>query len=198
VGGTRYIDEWLKGVLLLKPSVVVIAKDMDRSEPLPVSDKYQIIEYKSNKAWKGYELRHLNYESDYGIGLGITKLMELFISRSERYFLHIDSDVIIDDKAVRTIYPLTWDYLCIVIPVIPRDKRDDPNEKPHWFWDSTNFGLSRNLVMKIYDGMKEVLKDPYPIDIKIHNLIRSARPFRTREVRRGVSHYISGKKVPLA
>jgi len=197
VGGTRYLDEWLKGVKLLKPSIIVIARDLDRSEPLEASEQYHIITYRTFKAWKGYELRHLGYESDYSIGLGIVKLMEFFLSRNETHFIHIDSDVIITEPCVRKIYPLTWDNLTIVTPVIPRDKMNDPNAKPMWFWDSTNFGLRRDLLEKMFNDIKQILNDPYPIDIKIHNVIRLHKPNHHREVREGVYHYIRGVKTPL-
>jgi len=197
VGATRYLDEWLEGVKLLKPSIIAIARDLDRSEPLTPSEQYRVINYRTNKAWKGYELRHLNYESDYSIGLGIVKLMGFFLERNETHFIHIDSDVIITETCAKKVYPLTWDNLTIVTPVIPRDRINEPNIKPMWFWDSTNFGLRRDLLEKMFNDIKQILNDPHPIDIKIHNVIRLHKPNSYREIRKGVYHYIRGVKTPL-
>ena len=50
VGATRYLDEWLEGVKLLNPSIIVIARDLSRSEPLNLSD--QSVGYDSSKVTK--------------------------------------------------------------------------------------------------------------------------------------------------
>lgn len=194
VGATRYLEEWLSSVAYLKPSVIVVARDIDRSEPLEAYGNLHVLEYSSGKKWVSYEERHLNFESDYSILLGIIKLIELFLKRGETHFLHVDSDVMLDRMLYHVIYPLTWDYLQFTTPVVPREASDLTRVKPILFWESTNFGVSKPVAQRIIGKLYGLLDKPYPVDINIHRVIKGENPLVHRLVRSGVSHYIKGKK----
>jgi len=194
VGCTRYLDEWLNAVSNLKPSIIAVARDTLRSEPLKQHQNLHVLEY-TTKPWQSYEERHLNFESDHSILLGIIKLIEHFLSRNETHFLHIDSDVIINKSASLTIYPLTWDYLQFTTPVVPRE-----NPQPTrvmLFWESTNFGISKPIAQKILSELYKLLDKPYPVDINIHKTIRKVNPRKHRLINSGVSHYIKGMKYTI-
>lgn len=191
IGCTRYLGEWLKAVSQLKPSAITVARDTVRSEPLEPIKGLQVIEY-ATSPWLSYEQRHLNYESDYSILLGIIKLVEHFLSRGETHFLHVDSDVIMGRRACNAVRPLMWDYLQFTTPVVPRESPNTTHVI--LFWESTNFGISRPIAQKILGKLYDLLDNPYPVDINIHKAIRESKPRLHRLITSDVSHYIKGTK----
>lgn len=197
IGGTKYFDEWLASIINLKPSIIIVAKDIDRSEPLKEYSNLHVLEYSSGKKWESYEQRHLNFESDYSILLGMIKLIEYFINRNETHFLHIDSDIIVDKMLYHVIYPLSWDYLQFKTPVIPREAINITHVSPIHFCESSNFGISKIIAQKILNKLYGLLNEPYPIDIKIHKLIREINPQNYKLITTGISHYIRGKKYTI-
>jgi len=206
VGGTRYLKVWLGKILKLNPVKIAIARDLSRSEPLQESPEYVVIDYDTKTPWKSYETRHERWESDKSILIGIITLMEDFLKTEATHFLHIDSDVIISDSAIKMILKSVWDYLKFGIPVIPREL--PPQEIRHWrrhigmFWDSTCFGISKRLVERVVDPARVIANDPYPIDIKLHSII--AEEFKKINNgafkcidKIGITHYIKGESVTL-
>jgi len=199
VGGTRYIREWLDGVSYFNTPNIYIIQDDSRSEPLPPDLPVKVVHHSSNKPWKSYEERHLNYESDYCILLGFIRGVEEFLKTQCTHAVHIDSDIIIDSAVAYRIASLDWDYLQIGTPVIPRDRANDPNVKIMRFWETTNLGFSRQVISKALDGIKQLLPNPYPVDINIHKIIRSTKPNKVKSVDvPTLAHYIKGIKVYYA
>jgi hypothetical protein len=198
VGGTRYIREWFDGVKNLSTNRPYIIKDEDRSEPLPDDLDVVVKTYRSGKPWKSYERRHDEYISDYSIALGFFTGLEYFMALPYTRAVHIDSDVIIDSNITNLIATMDWDYLQIVTPVIPRERFDDPRAIPMRFWDSTNLGISKKLITDKLSLFRELTKDPYPVDIKIHSIIRSLQPTNWKTIEwQHIAHYIRGRKVFL-
>ena len=198
VGGTRYIREWLDGVKNLGSCKPYIIKDEDRSEPLPDDLDVVVKTYRSGKPWKSYERRHEEYVSDFSIALGFFTGLDNFMALPYTHAVHTDSDIIIDSKMANLIAVTNWDYLQITTPVIPREQFDDPRALPMRFWDSTNLGISKKLITDKLSLFWELIKDPYPVDIKIHSIIRSLKPNNCKTIEyQYLAHYIRGKKVFL-
>jgi len=174
--------------------MIAVARDTLRSEGLGRLRGVHVIEY-GTKPWRSYEERHLSFESDRSILLGIIKLVEHFLSRGETHFLHVDSDVIVGERASLAVYPLTWDYLQFTVPVVPRESPQPA--RVMLFWESTNFGISRPIAQKILSELYELLDKPYPVDINVHKVIRRANPRKHRLINSGVSHYIKGMKYTI-
>jgi hypothetical protein len=196
VGGTRYIYEWHNGVSYLNTPHIYVIQDDSRSEPVPKDLHVNIIHYDSGKPWQGYENRHYMYESDYSIMLGFIIGVEEFLKTQCTHAVCIDSDVIINGVVASMITALDWDYVQIGIPVIPRDKMNEPRVMPMRFWDSTNLGFSRQVISRALETIKTMLSNPYPVDINIHNAIRSVKPERSKSVNvLTLAHYIKGGKV---
>ena len=201
VGGTRYLEEWLQAVKKLNPSKIIIAKDVSRSEPIKKSIDAEIIEYDSGIPWEGYEKRHIGYKSDKSILDGIKILIKNFIMSEQTHFIHVDSDIILSDEAIRQITSKDWDYLQFGIPVVPRDKQNLPDWRTHVmiFWDSTVFGLSKRLA-KLVAPMLKLIVDPYPVDINIHRVIKQNFIYihdRKHLVVNNakITHYINGERI---
>ena len=199
VGGTRYLTEWFNTIRKLNPSETVIARDLSRSEPIP-NLPVRLIDYDTHKRWESYEKRHLGWVSDESILHGIIKLLEDFIKTGCTHFLHIDSDVILSDKAIEITMSKEWDYLQYGIPVVPREASSD-QANIMMFWESTNFGLSKTIATQILEPLKRI-SNPYPIDIRIHQTIKEQ--FKKLKNKKhlsiynvGISHYINGVKVSL-
>lgn len=205
VGGTRYLAEWLEAVKKLKPSKIVIARDLSRSEPLTI--EVETIDYDTKIPWEGYEMRHLRWESDKSILVGFIKLLEDFIQSNQSHFIHIDSDIILSDEAIQRITSKSWDYLQLATRDLPRPYRVD---NPQWkntdwhkhlvvWWESTNLGLSRRLAELVLPSLKDIT-DPFPVDINIHKAIREKfRPDKVHlTVYAKIKHYIGGEGVILS
>lgn len=206
VGGTRYIQEWLKCVQKLKPLKIAVAKDASRSEALPEGLGIQVIEYDTKKLWESYEKRHAGWKSDESILVGIIILLEDFLKTDASHFMHIDSDVMLSDEAISKIISIEWDYLQFGIPVIPREL--SPDQMEHWrrhvmmFWESTCFGLSKKLAEQVISPLKNILANPYPVDIKLHRIVKEQfyksnnnKHLNIFNVK--ITHYIKGERITL-
>lgn len=203
IGGTRYIGEWFNTCMKLSPSKMVIARDISRSEVLPENLHVYVIDYDTGLKWKSYEERHAGWDSDKSILKGLILLLEDAMSTDATHFLHIDSDVILSDNAVKYILEHDWDYLQIETPVIPRELSQI--ELSRWrkhvmcFSESTNFGVSRKLFTAILSDLKSI-QSPYPVDINLHKIVK--KHFHklptgafAKVSCKSVAHYIMGEKV---
>jgi len=195
VGGTRYLDEWLQSIKTLSPTVITVAQDRERSEPLLNLPDIQIIPYSIGKPWESYDLRHKGYVSDYSICSGIIALFNNFLERNETHLLHIDSDIVLDPISCSEIRKLDWNFLKLCTPAISRERQHMKGVQPTRFWDSSNFGVAREVAQSVYSELRKILNNPYPVDINIQNVIRSCKPSKSRTIESpDLAHYIGGRK----
>jgi len=193
VGTTRYIGEWICPIKKINPCKIAIARDLSRSEPIPDDLHVYVINYDTKKPWISYEKRHEGWVSDESILKGIVLLIDDMLKTDATHFLHIDSDVILSDKAITMLTTNKWDYLQFGIPVTPRESMD----KIMIFWESTNFGISKTIAEKILPELSAT-KNPYPVDINIHKAIRKYfMGIHLNITCAGVSHYIKGERITL-
>lgn len=218
IGGTRYLDEWCDGIKKLNPDIIAIARDMSRSEPIgePIDNSLilknsitKVIDFDSNIKWNSYELRHLDWKSDESILRGMIILLEDFVNSGKDFFLHIDSDVILDDGSIRQMTSGYNDYCQFTLPVVPRELNSE--QWADWrryvggFNDTTNFSISRRLAINSLENIKKLVGNAYPVDIRIHQCLKDA--FKKLDDGKGgkstlvmsktLGHYVKGQKVNL-
>jgi hypothetical protein len=156
------------------PVEILVAIDQDRSEPLPDDFRHETAYYKTGLPWENYEARHRKWLSDYSIGLGMKLLVQRFLESSCTHFLSIDSDVMLDDRLVKRIRSLDYDYLQIGVPGRTRE-----GMRPIVLqWESTNFGVSRRVAGLLYSAMDYKAETSYPVDLKLHRMIEAIGPDR--------------------
>lgn len=192
VGSTKYLEKWLGGIGKLDPAKIVVSIDDSRHEKVPSDFPCELIHYDTKKAWESYDARHKNYVSDYSIGLGIKSLIGYFLGTDCTHFLCIDSDVMLDESILAKIRNSNFDYLQIGVPAASREGF----KFLFLHWKSTNFGLNKEIAKKLNNRLDYNIDNSRPIDLKLHDLIRSLGPKNRLKVKsRGVVHYLnsSGK-----
>jgi hypothetical protein len=190
VGNTHYLDEWLAGVKILEPKMVVISIDDSRHGEIPQNHQFQLIHYDTKNAWEGYEARHKGWISDYSIGLGIKNLIKCFLESDCNKFLCIDSDVILDIGISNRIKTLNYDYLRIGVPASIRERIG----LTYLHWKSSNFGISRRIAERLYPELDLNLQNSYPIDLNFYAKIKALEPEVSRRVKSGkVIHYLNSR-----
>lgn len=209
IGGTRYLAEWLNGIKRLSPNIIVISRDTSRSENIIddiVVDKVKIIDFDSKIIWNSYELRHLDWKSDESILQGFILLLEDFIASGLDFFIHVDSDIILDEESIRQMIQQYNDYIQFSVPVVPRDL--PPEKWAEWtkhvmgFNETTNISISRRLAIDAIENIKKLNGNAYPVDIKIQYCLKDAyyrlpNAHSTLVVSKGLAHYIKGVRVNL-
>lgn len=188
VGSTKYLREWIQGISKLNPSKVAVSVDDSRHQDLPTGLACEFLHYDTGKAWDGYDMRHKNFISDYSIGLGIKTLVKCFIESDCDHFLCLDSDVVLDDRIAGKISGSDYDYLQIGVPETDRQGL----KVMYLMWKGTNFGLDKEVATKLYPKLEYGIEDSKPVDLKLHDRIRSCGPTRRFKVKsRGLFHYFN-------
>jgi hypothetical protein len=190
VGNGSHLYQWLVGVQRLFPAKITISIDDSRHSAIPDGLRCELIHYDSGKSWDGYEARHKNWLSDYSIGLGIKKLIESFLQTDCSHFVCIDSDVILDEGIATKIRKSSYEYLQIGAPAAIRERLGFI----YLHWKSTNFGISKEIAMKLNPELDYNPMNSYPVDLKLHRKISALQPATITKVKSGgVLHYLNNK-----
>ncbi len=188
VGSTKYLHEWFKGVKKLEPNTLAVSVDDSRHEDIPSDLDCQIIHYDTGKAWDNYDTRHKNFISDFSIGLGIKSLIGNFIESDCDRIVCLDSDVILDDRIAARIRSSNFDYLQIGVPETDRQGL----KVLYLMWKGTNFGVDKDLAVRLYPKLEYEIETSKPVDLKLHDRIRSCDPKAHFKVKsRGLTHYFN-------
>lgn len=188
IGSAKYLGQWVTGAKKLDPQKIVVSIDDSRHEEIPNNLDCELIHYDTGRVWKNYDARHENFVSDYSIGLGIKNLVAHFLTTDCDRMVCLDSDVILDDGIASKIQRSDYDYLQIGVPETDRQGL----KVLFLMWKGTNFGLNREIAAKLYPKLEYQIENSKPVDLKLHDRIRSCGPKARVKVKSwGLVHYFN-------